>query len=360
MQSPIANKEKEIFLLEIDLTPQAIPSFMRRLLYRVGSIISLGLLPLAFCCLSRLLAKRILLSLNMSEDEKRNFIEIKQSFIKYEKKKIHEFDLKRANGTVINGMALFLNEACKSEFFEKASKNQKWVIFFNGNNGGYEKALLNAQSMGRDLNANVLVFNYRGVAESSGYPMAAEDLVADGEACVQYLFSKGAREENILIYGYSLGGAVGTHVAALHKKIALVNERSFASLAQLASHLVNNRWVLRLFQALNWELNSVSAYKKVEGAKLIVYHKKDYIIPYSEASLYKVLKHSIKKQHPEAIDSSDEKMKFGLKNEYKPVHVKLLRVFPNAMRDAHVYGVQNDEAYPKIQQFVKKVFALSY
>lgn len=352
--------EKEVFIADRPEVPEQAPySFAGKVIYRLGSLLTLGLLPLLMYGFSRILAKCILISQTASEEEKINVKEIKKSFLHYEQKNVQEFDLKTFDGATLNGVVIFKDGDLKTEFKEKKAQNQKWVIRFNGRNGLYENNLLRSQAIGKDLDTNILVFNYRGVGESRGILTKPEDFIADGEACISYLLSKGVKEENILIHGSSLGGGIACQVASLHEKIALINERSFASLSLAASSLAKFSFVRGIFRALGWELDSVSSFAKIKAPKLIVFHKQDPIIPYHQSSLYRIFKEAIKKQNPEAIEYSMHKgqWKDRLKSEYKPIRVKLQRKFQLIIREAHLYYMQHDDAYPEIKKFVKNFFA---
>lgn len=338
-------KEKEVFVADYAFIPKQITySFPAKLIYAVGTVLTLGLLPIILYGLARLLARSILVSQTASEEEKYNLKQIKKSFLRYEQKNVQEFDLKMIDGATINGVALFKNSEAKKDFQNKKADNQKWVIRFNGRNGFYENNLLRSQSIGQDLDANILVFNYRGVGESKGILSKPEELVMDGEACVRYLKSKGVLEENILIHGSSLGGGIACQVATLFEKVALINERSFASLSLAASALTGFSFVRGIFLALGWELDSLSAFERVKGPKLIVYHKQDAIIPYYKSSLNKLLKGLIKQRNPLAIEQT------------LPLSIKLQRRFKNVGLEAHLYYIQNDEAYPEIKKFVRNFF----
>ncbi|QLH35115.1 MAG: hypothetical protein HWD61_02335 [Parachlamydiaceae bacterium] len=134
----------------------------------------------------------------------------------------------------------------------------------------------------------------------------------DGEAMVQYLLSQGVQPQNILIHGWSLGGGVGAHVAALHqekgKEIHICNDRSFESMVnevkELARELrkyINTSTLLGklvsaalalapitipLIHMIGWDFKSTQCYQKINGHKFIIYHPNDEIIVYS-ASLHK-------------------------------------------------------------------------
>ncbi|KAJ3922433.1 hypothetical protein F5877DRAFT_75326 [Lentinula edodes] len=63
------------------------------------------------------------------------------------------------------------------------------------------------------LNANVLAVDFRGFADSTGSP-SEEGLVRDARAAYEWLINSGAKEEDIIIMGHSLGTGVGARLAA--------------------------------------------------------------------------------------------------------------------------------------------------
>lgn len=351
---------KEIFQVgSIQISQSTPPSLIRKIIYGVSSIASIGFLPITHHCLSKLAAKCILPALTVSTEEKHDKKETKEAFLKLMLETSHEFDLKLEDGAIINGVTVFKDRDTKKDFCDAEAKDQKWIIHFNGNMQFYEDNLFDSQYHGKNHDANVLVFNYRGVGESKGSPLKADDLIADGEACVKYLLSKGVPEENILIQGFSLGGGIGIQVASLHEKIGLENGSSFSTLSQAASALVNSSFVGKILIALDWELDSVSAYEKIKTNKWIFYHKQDGVISY-DASLYKGIKEQIKKLNPHAVIQTMHKgkLKDRLKEEFKPTRVKLMYKFPHVTTLAHNYDIKSDPAYPKIKKHVSDFFSL--
>lgn len=336
-------------------------SLSGKVIYGMSSVLTLGILPFTLNRLVKFISKMVLPALDVSKEEKlRNLIQ-KNNFLRLMPDLSREFDLKMEDGAVINGMGIFQDKEMKKAFCEGKAQNQKWVIYFNGNMQFYENNLYNAQSAGKDLEVNYLIFNYRGVGESKGAPTSTADLIADGEACVKYLLSKGIPEENIYIDGLSLGGGIGTQVASLHEKIGLINFNSFSSLSQISSVFMNSQTVGKLMISLGWELDSIKAFEKIKAPKLIVYHNQDLVMPYENVCFYKMMKEHIKRQNPDAVylTMHKGKLKERLKEEFKPPRVKLLRKFSGRTQAAHVYDFKSDPAYPQIKAFVKDFFAKS-
>jgi abhydrolase domain-containing protein 12 len=89
------------------------------------------------------------------------------------------------------------------------------VIFFHGNGAtravGYRVRICAAFSS--RLHANVLTVDYRGFADSQGHPTEA-GLALDARAAWDWVIGHGARPEDVLIVGHSLGTAVAARLSS--------------------------------------------------------------------------------------------------------------------------------------------------
>lgn len=164
--------------------------------------------------------------------------------------------------------------------------HKKWIIYFLPNGEVAEDVLPIARQMADDCSVNILVFNYRGVGRSTGFPVCSQDLVADGAACMEFLQgAKGVPTENIFAYGHSLGAGVAAHLLAnneKYRKAHLISDRSFSSLGDIvacvASSLVGRTLggrTKRFFEKQGWVLNSVDDICKIEGTSLVVAAERD-------------------------------------------------------------------------------------
>lgn len=228
-----------------------------------------------------------------------------------------QYQMKRITIQAVDKVKLDTAAILHPEESRKAPKEQKWLVFFNGNNFAYERYLTVHQKLSKELGINVYSGNYRGVGHSEKSPTRANDLVLDGEAMVQYLLHQGVPPENIILHGWSLGGGVATAVAAKYPNMKLVNDRSFGTLKKgvksvvpffgtLASHFTS---------ILGWNLNSAKNWKKIEeNNKAIIIHKKDGVIAY-KASLYNTLK----KSAMEKKDRLAKKVRKKLKAKKQPI-----------------------------------------
>ncbi len=188
---------------------------------------------------------------------------------------------------------------------------QKYILFCNPNRSPYEQIGTRYLRLVEDVGCSAVMFNPRGVVKSEGSP-TSQGLALDVYTMFEYLVSeKGIDPNNIVIYGFSLGGATGSMGGKLVQekypdaKIKMCSERSFDNLASEAYSLVRDYVGVPVFaqiagvisyltiHAIGWQMNAKASFDSIQGKKLIIYHKKDGVIPY-EASLYKSVKHDIK------------------------------------------------------------------
>jgi pimeloyl-ACP methyl ester carboxylesterase len=215
---------------------------------------------------------------------------------------------------------------------------QKWILYLHGNNTCYENHLDQLKLLSERTGANVLTGNYRGVMRSKGIATASEHLVIDGEAMVQYLLHQGVPANHIFMHGYSLGGAVGTEVAANHQEkgceMHLCNERSFSTITDFLKAQIFSIFASLLGELTydsGWMFDSVKQFQKIKGNKFIIHSKEDGVIRY-EASLYKRLKEAQMTPTDRKLKAERQALKKqGLKiekhpKEYKPKNSLQLRV----------------------------------
>lgn len=105
---------------------------------------------------------------------------------------------------------------------------REWIIYSNANGVCYEHILPYLYRISSTLNKRVLVYNYRGVGNSSGTCFSAQDMVQDLKACVEYLQQQ--HYSDILLWGHSIGGAVSVLVGN-ELRVKVVADRSFANLS---------------------------------------------------------------------------------------------------------------------------------
>jgi fermentation-respiration switch protein FrsA (DUF1100 family) len=152
----------------------------------------------------------------------------------------------------------------------------KTLLFFHGN-GGNISHRGGSLAIFHRLGLNTLIIDYRGYGRSEGEP-DEQGLYWDAEAAWDYLTSKrGIAEEQIIIFGRSLGGAVATDLASRVKPAALILESTFTSASDMAAHLFP---LLSPVILLRYRFDSATKIERVTIPILMLHSPQDEIIPY--------------------------------------------------------------------------------
>ena len=163
----------------------------------------------------------------------------------------------------------------KGWFHNKNLKKLKTILFFHGNAGSLENRTYKLNHF-RDLNVNFLIIAWRGFSGNKGKPSEI-GLYEDAESAVKWLKSKGLTEEDIILYGESLGTGVAVEIAQNKNYAGIILESPFTSMVNMGkkhypffpvSFLLKDRF---------------ESYKKITDILvpvLIIHGKVDQIVPY--------------------------------------------------------------------------------
>lgn len=161
-------------------------------------------------------------------------------------------------------------------WFVPCEKAQMTVLFCHGN-GGNMAHRLDTINILNELGLNCLIFDYRGYGDSQG-KTTENGTYLDAEAAWNWLtHKKGIKEEQIIIFGRSLGGSVGAHLAINVNAAGLIIESAFTSFADIGRKYYPYLPV-KLFAA--FDFNTVESVKQISCPVLVMHSKGDEIIPY--------------------------------------------------------------------------------
>ena len=157
------------------------------------------------------------------------------------------------------------------------AREPKGVVLFCHSNAGNISTYLDSVKLLNGLGLSVFIFDYRSYGDSEGKP-TEQGTYMDAEAAWRYLIEKkGFSNDEMIILGRSLGGAVGSHLARKHTPKALIIESSFTSFDDIAK--VHFPYVpIRLIARYNY--NVVDNLQNVKCPVLIVHSRDDEIVPF--------------------------------------------------------------------------------
>jgi len=124
----------------------------------------------------------------------------------------------------------------------------------------------------------LFVFDFRGYGRSQGRP-AEQGIVQDACAAQQWLARRAAiPAQETVVWGRSIGGAIAVQVAARQGARALILERTFTSLPDVAAHHYPWLPVRRLMRNRFDSLQAIAHYR---GPLLQSHGTADEIVPYA-------------------------------------------------------------------------------
>jgi len=186
--------------------------------------------------------------------------------------KFEEINIKTEDGAILNAL-LFKNEESKG-----------LVFYFKGNTRsikGWGKFSRDFLSKGYDF----FVFDYRGFGKSQG-KRSERNFHEDGNTAYEWLLKNHYKEEEIIIYGRSMGSGFATRVASKHNPKLLVLDSPYYSLYHMAKRFLPFFPVMSLF---NYHVRTDIFIKSVKSPIYIIHGVKDRLIPYRNSLLLQKL-----------------------------------------------------------------------
>lgn len=150
------------------------------------------------------------------------------------------------------------------------------LLFFHGNAGNISHRLDSIRVFNQ-LGLDVLIVDYRGYGESTGKPSEA-GLYADGEAAWNYLVDeRGVAPGRIIVFGRSLGAAVGARLAGHESPGGLILESGFTSGVEMARRLYPFL-PARLVTRLDFPVKEYVG--DIDCPAMVIHSRDDEIIPF--------------------------------------------------------------------------------
>ncbi|MCM1324687.1 MAG: lysophospholipase [Acetobacter sp.] len=158
-------------------------------------------------------------------------------------------------------------------WYAKGEDDKPAVLFFHGNSGQIAKF---APSMKPYIDNGYTVFmsEYRGFGGTIG-EFTQDTLYADAAAAFDFLYNTLGHSE-IIVFGYSMGTAAASFVAANRPLLGLVLAAPFYSLKSVAGE----QHIPLATMMLKYELPSFQFIKKYQNPLLIIHGDSDTLIDY--------------------------------------------------------------------------------
>ena len=162
-----------------------------------------------------------------------------------------------------------------NSWFHLKNEKKKTILFLHGNAGNLDNRIDKLNFLG-NLNLNFLIIAWRGYSLSDGKPTEA-GLYEDANAAINFLSSRGILEQDIVLYGESLGTAVAVEVGQNKNFSGIILEAPFTSMLELGQKYYPFFPVRFL---LKDKYESKNKIKNIKSPILILHGKKDKIVPF--------------------------------------------------------------------------------
>lgn len=162
-------------------------------------------------------------------------------------------------------------------WYAEAEDPRAVVLFSHGNAGHLAWRSEVVETLQKQLQCSVLIYDYRGYGRSEGTPNQS-GVLQDARATHDWLMQKTGREaDEIVLMGRSLGGGVTLDLAAERGAAAVVVESTFTSLPEVAA--VHYPW-LPVRSLMRTRLNNLACLESYRGPFLVSHGDADEVVPF--------------------------------------------------------------------------------
>ena len=164
----------------------------------------------------------------------------------------------------------------KSWLIRKDFKKFKTLVIFHGNAGHLSNRIYKLNELYK-LDINILLVSWRGFSGNKGSP-TEDNLYTDAQAAIKWLNEEGIGNNQIILYGESLGSGVAVEVGRKNNFNSIILESPFTSIENSAK-IYYPYLPVRLI--LKDRYDSISKIKMINTPILIMHGKKDDVVPFS-------------------------------------------------------------------------------
>jgi fermentation-respiration switch protein FrsA (DUF1100 family) len=157
----------------------------------------------------------------------------------------------------------------------KDLNSKKTLVFFHGNAGDLRNRIYKLNLI-KDFDINFLIVAYRGFSGNKGKPTEI-GLYEDARSTLNWLMNQKIREDQIIIYGESLGTGVSIEVAQNKKFAGIILESPFTSMVDAGKFYYP---YLPVSLLLKDRYETIKKLENINSPILVMHGKNDKIVPF--------------------------------------------------------------------------------
>ena len=165
-------------------------------------------------------------------------------------------------------------------WFHLKNSNKKTILFLHGNAGNLDNRIDKLNSLG-SMEINFLIIAWRGYSGNPGSPSEV-GLYKDALGAIKWLNEKGISNDQIVLYGESLGTAIATEVGQNKNFAGIILEAPFTSMVDMGQKIYP---IFPVRFLLKDKYESDKKIKNIKSPILIMHGEDDFLISPKEARL---------------------------------------------------------------------------
>ena len=160
-------------------------------------------------------------------------------------------------------------------WFHLKNSNKKTILFLHGNAGNLDNRIDKLNSLG-SMEINFLIIAWRGYSGNQGSPSEV-GLYKDALGAIKWLNEKGISNDQIVLYGESLGTAIATEVGQNKNFAGIILEAPFTSMVDMGQKIYP---IFPVRFLLKDKYESKNKIKNLNSPILVLHGRKDKIVPF--------------------------------------------------------------------------------
>ena len=160
-------------------------------------------------------------------------------------------------------------------WFHLKNSNKKTILFLHGNAGNLDNRIDKLNSLG-SMDVNFLIIAWRGYSGNPGKP-SETGLYKDALGGIKWLNEKGISNDQIILYGESLGTAITIEVAQNENFAGIILEAPFTSMIDMGKKIYP---IFPVKLLLKDRYESKNKIKNIKSPILVLHGRKDKIVPF--------------------------------------------------------------------------------
>ncbi len=192
----------------------------------------------------------------------------------------------------------------KSWLINKDFKKLKTLLIFHGNAGDLSNRIYKLNELYK-LEINILLISWRGFSGNKGSP-TEKNLYKDAEAAIKWLNKKDVSNNQIILYGESLGTGIAVEMAKKNDFNSIILESPFTSIENSAKIYYP---YLPVKYLLKDRYDTISKINMVKSPIMIMHGEKDDVVPFSMGK--KLFEKANNPKHSYFTSTDDHMMEFN-------------------------------------------------